>query len=336
MTTQATTPPDTTGGIWAGVRKAAVVISLLVMIIFTVFTINQVAQVVDLADRVNPLFGTIVLWTLIGALTLLVLAPVVMYFRLPPPLRPPSSDTGPEFEDHLTALRTRLARNPYVDGSPDTREEIEAALVTLASHADAAATETAGQVFLSTAISQSGRLDAFVVLGANIRLVLRIARIYVQRPTLRDITYLYANVAGTAFVAGEIDDLDISEQMEPIVASTMGGLAGVIPGLGTAANILTASVLSGAANAYLSLRIGHIARQYSGSLVIADKRRVRRSASAAAAGSLAQIVASGSGRLVRAMGRATASKATGTLANLFRFGRKDNDRVTDIPGTEPE
>ena len=87
MTTQATTPPDTTGGIWAGARKAAVVISLLVMIVFTVFIINQVAQVVELADRVNPLFGTIVLWTLIGALTLLVLAPVVMYLRQPRPDR---------------------------------------------------------------------------------------------------------------------------------------------------------------------------------------------------------------------------------------------------------
>jgi len=165
-------------------------------------------------------------------------------------------------------------------------------------------------VFLSTAISQSGRLDAFVVLGANVRLVFRIARIYLQRPTLRDMAYLYANVAGTAFVAGEIDDIDISEQMEPIVASTMGGLAGAGPGLGAAANIPTASVLSGAANAYLSLRIGHIARQYSGSLVIADRRRVRRLASSSAAAaaavaapSLAAIVGSGSSRSVKAMGR---------------------------------
>ncbi|MCJ7725841.1 MAG: hypothetical protein MUP76_05570 [Acidimicrobiia bacterium] len=335
MTAPTTTSVPTDRGIWSGARRAALVIALLVLVVFTIFVINQVSQVVDLADRVNPVFGTVVLWTLIGALGLLILAPIVMYLRLPPPLRPPATDSGPEFEEHLSALRVRLARNPYVEGSPQTREEIEAALVTLARHADAAAKQTAGQVFMSTAISQSGRLDAFVVLGANIRLVLQIARIYVQRPTLRDITYLYANVAGTAFIAGEIDDLDISEQMEPIVASTMGGLAGAVPGLGAAANILTASVLSGAANAYLSLRIGHIARQYSGSLVIADKRRVRRSASAAAAASLAQIVATGSGRLVRAMARATASKATGALANLFRFGRK-HDEDPDISGTGPE
>lgn len=335
MTAQTATPIPTDRGIWSGARRAAVVIALLVIVVFTVFVVNQVAQVVELADRVHPVFGTIVLWALIGALTLLVVAPVVMYLRLPPPLRPPATAIGPEYEEHLSALRVRLARNPYVEGSPDTREEIEAALVTLARHADAAARQTAGQVFMSTAISQSGRLDAFVVLGANIRLVLQIARIYVQRPTLRDIAYLYANVAGTAFIAGEIDDIDISEQMEPIVASTMGGLAGAVPGLGAAANILTASVLSGAANAYLSLRIGHIARQYSGSLVIADRRRVRRSASAAAAASLAQIVATGSGRLVKAMGRATASKATGALANLFRLGRKADDDP-DISGSGPE
>ena len=335
MTTPSTTPVPADGGLWAGARKVAVIAAIGVILTFTVFVVNQVAQVVALADKASPVFGTVLLWTLVAIFALLVLWPIVTYLRLPPPLRPPATDAGPEFEDHLAALRVRLHKNPYVEGSPQTREEIETALHTLGSHADAAAKEVAGQVFLSTAISQSGRLDAFVVLGANIRLVLRIARIYVQRPTLRDMTYLYANVAGTAFIAGEIDDMDISEQMEPIVASTMGGLAGAVPGLGAAANILTASVLSGAANAYLALRIGHIARQYSGSLVIADKRKVRRSASASAAASLASIVGSGSSRLVKAMGKATASRATGALVNLFRFGRKDDDG-TDISETGPE
>ena len=335
MTTQTVTPLEPARSVWSGARRALLVVAALVVIVFTVFVINQVAQVVDLADRVDPLFGTIVLWTLIAVLAALVLAPLVVYLRLPPPLRPPSTDTGPEFDDHLAALRSRLARNPYVEGTPQTREEIETALATLGDRADAAARQTAGQVFMSTAVSQSGRLDAFVVLGANLRLVLRIARIYVQRPTLRDITYLYANVAGTAFVAGELDDIDISEQMEPVIASTMGGLAGVIPGLGAAANLLTASVLSGTANAYLSLRIGHIARQYSGSLVIADKRKVRRSASAAAAGSLAAIVGSGTSRLVKAMGKATASTASGALAGLFRFGRS-SDPTPHRPGAEGE
>jgi len=323
-------------GMWAGARRLAVIAAGLVLILFVVFAINQVSQVVDLADRVNPLFGTIVLWSLIAILTVLVLTPIVMYLRLAPPLRPPADDTGPEFEAHLDALRSRLSRNRLVEGSPQTREEIEAALAGLGSRADDAAREVAGAVFLSTAISQSGRLDAFVVLGANVRLVSRIARIYYQRPTLRDMLYLYANVSATAFVAGEIDDLDISEQLEPIIAGTMGGLAGVVPGLGTAANLLTSSVLSGTANAYLALRIGHISRRYCGSLVIADRRRLRRSAAAAAAASLGQIVTVGSGRLIKAMGKATASRATGALANLFRFGRKGEDGTTDIPPDGPQ
>ncbi|MCB2224175.1 MAG: YcjF family protein [Actinobacteria bacterium] len=322
--------------LWRGARRLALLGAVLVLVVFTVFVVNQVAQVVDLADRTSPVLGDIVLWALVAVLAALVLAPLVLYLRLPAPLRPPATDEGPEFEEHLAALRKRLARNPHVDGSPQTRAEIEEALATLAGLADAAARAEAGRVFLSTAISQSGRLDTFVVLGANLRLVYRIARIYLQRPTLRDMTYLYGNVAATAFVAGEIDDLDISEQMEPIIASTFGGMAGMVPGLGVAANVLTASVLSGATNAYLALRIGHIARRYCGSLVIADRRGIRRSASAAAAGSLAQIVASGSGRLVKAMGKATASRATGAVSGLFRRGRRDEEADPHTPGAGPE
>ncbi len=94
--------------LWAGARRLAVIAAVMVLILFVVFVINQVAQVVDLADRVSPRFGTIVLRALIVILVILLPAPVVMHLRLAPPLRPPADDTGPEFEEHLDAPRTRL------------------------------------------------------------------------------------------------------------------------------------------------------------------------------------------------------------------------------------
>jgi hypothetical protein len=82
-----------------------------------------------------------------------------------------------------------------------TREEIESAVQHLSVEADLVVRKTASAVFLSTALMQNGRLDGLIVLFVQIQMVARIARIYVQRPSPRELVRLYANVAGTAFVA---------------------------------------------------------------------------------------------------------------------------------------
>src|SRR5690606_39938236 len=80
----------------------------------------------------------------------------------------------------------------------------------------------ASQVFLTTAISQNGSLDALLVLAAQSRLILQIARVYYQRPTVRDLTYLYSHVAAPALGAAELDDIDVSEQMQPVLPAVLG------------------------------------------------------------------------------------------------------------------
>ena len=132
-------------------------------------------------------------------------------------------------------------------------------------------------------------------------MVWRIARLYYQRPMLRDLIQLYANVAGTAFLAGEIEDVDISEQVEPVLSSALGAMAVSIPGFQLAASILVNSVLTGTANAFLTLRVGIIARRYCGSLVVAERRTLRRAASAEAAKLLGTIVRQGTTKLSRAL-----------------------------------
>ena len=90
--------------------------------------------------------------------------------------------------------------------------------------------DSAAAVFVSTAISQSGRLDTVFVLTAHFRMVWRIACVYSQRPALRDLINLYANVAATAFVAGELDEAEIGEQIEPILSSALGAVSLSVPG----------------------------------------------------------------------------------------------------------
>ena len=108
--------------------------------------------------------------------------------RMPRPLVPPASETGPEFDDHLKRLGERLAINPRVQLAairPIDRRGIEDALRVLDDDANAIVKQMATTVFLTTAVSQSGRLDALLVLAAQSRMVWRIAHLYYQRPSLQ-------------------------------------------------------------------------------------------------------------------------------------------------------
>ena len=153
-------------------------------------------------------------------------------------------------------------------------------------------------VFLTTAVSQSGRLDGLLVLAAQSRMVWRVAHLYYQRPSLREMLYLYANVAATSFVAGELDDLELHQMIQPVVAGTVGAVGGAIPGFQVMTSIMVNSLLSGSANAFLTLRVGIIAKDYCGSLVAEPRTQVRRAATAEAARLLSGIVKD-SGKRVR-------------------------------------
>jgi hypothetical protein len=268
---------------------------------FAVVVINQTAGVVQLAKEIDPTLGRFTLWGLLFAYTGMVGVPVVILLRMPRPLVPPSSDSGPQFEDHLTRLGERLAANPRVQLSahrPVNREAIEGALETLDRDATTIVKQMATTVFLTTAVSQSGRLDALLVLAAQSRMVWRVAHLYYQRPSLREMVYLYANVAATSLVAGELDDLELHQMIQPVVAGTLGAVGGAIPGAQVLTSIMVGSLMSGSANAFLTLRVGIIAKDYCSSLVAEPRTQVRRAATTEAARLLSGIVKE-SGKRVR-------------------------------------
>jgi hypothetical protein len=237
--------------------------------------------------------------------------------RLPRSLKPPRSEDTPEFATHVETLKGRLASNPLLTGeNHSSREDIEQALGLLGKKADEIIQRSASNVFITTAISQSGRLDTFLVLSVQSRMVWRIAQLYYQRPTLRDLLQLYANVVGTAFVAGELDDIDISQQLEPILSSTLGAVALSIPGLRAASSIVVSSLITGAANAFLTLRVGIVAKRYCGSLVVVEKRGLRRMATAEAAKLLGTIVKQGSARLTKILWSASKGKVSATFSGV--------------------
>ena len=292
------------------------VAAFVVVVGFIVFVVNQTAQVVALARTLSPTFGQVVLIALLIVYALVVVVGVVMFVRLPRALRPPSDATSPEYASYLKRLGARLTANPHLAGDQGPlrdRAGIDAALEILRTKARETMKRTASRVFLSTAISQSGRLDGLMVLAAQTRLVWQIAHIYNQRPTLRDMAQLYANVGATVFVVSEIEDLDVGEQIEPLITAVLGdSVLGLVPGAGVVATIVARSALDGAANAYLTLRIGAVCEQYCESRTAASRKDVRRDASVVAARMLGSVVSESGGALGKAI--VTVAKKKGAAA----------------------
>ncbi|UCF19498.1 MAG: DUF697 domain-containing protein [Gemmatimonadota bacterium] len=300
-------------------RRFAIFISILILVAFAVFLVNQTTQIVALAARISPLFAQALLWSLVAVFTICVLVPIYLFLRLPKRLVPPASDDVPEFDEHLKTLGKRLRANPALKGMPlDSRPDIESALSTLERHSDKLIQGAASQVFVTTAISQNGSLDAFLVLAVNSRLIWKLAHVYYQRPSLRDMIYLYANVASTALIASSLEEIDIAEQLEPVLATGVGSVAAVVPGTSLLLNSLT----TGAANAFLTLRVGIVAKSYCSALVLPPRGVLRRSAAVAAAGMLGTVTASGARRVTQGFVRASRRKVGGMVSGV-------GDRVED-------
>jgi len=114
--------------------------------------------------------------------------------------------------------------------------------------------EHAETVFLSTAISQNGRLDAIAVITINLKLIKNLVQKCGFRPTYASLGKLSLNVLGTAIIAENLEELDFSTLFP---SSTINALA-EIPLLKT----VTGSFAQGMGNALLSLRVGIICRNY--------------------------------------------------------------------------
>ena len=316
------------------IRTILLLLSFFLVVSFALFVINQTAQLVALADRLHPTAGDVAFWSLLVLYVMCLAVPAVLLLRLPRSLKVPADDSGAEFDHHLHELKMRLRRNDHVSAQPlDTQVDIEAALKVLADRADAVIQKTAGEVFITTAVSQNGSLDSVAVLAAQSKMTWTLARLYYQRPTLRELAYLYGNVAATAFVAAEIEDLDVAEQLQPVMSSVLGSFAGAVPGLQVVSTVAANSIFNGSANAFMTIRIGLIAKQYCGALVRPDRRLAKRSATAGAALMLGGVVTNGAKRVAGAFVAASTRSVTGAAKGAARgIGGMAKSAKTSVAG----
>jgi hypothetical protein len=306
------------------------------------------------ATAVHPVLGWLVAAALLAALALLVVFPVVRLLGLPRTLVPPRETSGPRWNRFVRRYAARLVQNrnlqddyPALDeltaaledsdavASGRLEEEVDRALRHLDRKAERIVKRHAALVFTTTAISQSGRLDAALVLSAQLRMVREVAHVYYQRPRLRELWRLYANVGTAGFLAGEIQD---SELLAVLGAPVTAGITSFIPVAGASplVSLLVNSLLDGSANAFLTLRIGVLARRYAGLKIEPDRGLVARSASLESAALLGEVVSRGAGRvalLTRRLILQSAAQGTSRAAKgVVGLGSSLFDKVLSLAG----
>jgi hypothetical protein len=301
----------------SGARRIIIAVVVLTTVCVASLIIAGVTSLISLADRIHPLAGNVVFWTIVLAGAGLAFYFAIAYAKLPSALIPPAETLGPKHDAYLEALRLRLAVNPKTRGLPvATEEEIETAIGVLSVEADSVVRKTASTVFLSTALMQNGRLDALILLFTQIQMVTRVARVYVQRPSPSEMIRLYANVAGTAFISSGLESLDLGEMVAPLATSVVPALKGGIPGLAGISALLVKCVSNGAANAFLTLRVGEVARRYCELTSRSSPELIRKSATTAAVQHLGRIVRENGALVVRKIWEAARSSGAAKLEDI--------------------
>ena len=235
----------------------------LLVIVFLIFVANQLIEVYHNLHLIDPILAIGVI-SFLGMLCLaLLVSPLIIYLKMPKALIFP--DKPEEWENYHSQLKNRLTKHPTVREmglNPFDDEDYLMIQEELNKRALEVINESAGAVFLSTAISQNGKLDAFTVLAAQFRQVWKVAHIYWQRPSMRNLWQLYTHVAVNSLAATGIEHLDLSRQIEPIIRAMLKSPARTVPLIGDAAHMITDSILEGSINAFLTLRVGIMTRNY--------------------------------------------------------------------------
>lgn len=323
--------------------KILVPLSILLIIGFLLFVVNQISGIYLLVRSSSVLYANILLAVLSVAALILVAWPLVIYLKMPSPLKLPKNES--EQKSYQKKLLKRLKSNKYLKKAalvPKDITSLPQAIELLDKEALKVIKETSNIVFLTTSVSQNGKLDALTVLVTQSRMVWKIAHIYYQRPTIRELIYLYANVGASTLLASEIEDLDISTQIEPVLQSFFRNSAGKsIPVIGPTANIILDSLMEGSTNAFLTLRVGNIASKYCGCYEVTTGEKIKKAAFSQSVNQLKEIVLKSSARIFTGLLKATKKAGTETLKSgweaiagaggkIFEGVRKQGKRVSSL------
>jgi hypothetical protein len=117
---------------------------------------------------------------------------------------------------------------------------------------------------------------------------------------------------------GTIEELDIEQQVEPIITPLVSGsVIGGIPGASGVSTFMITSIIDGAANALLTLRVGIITRRFFGYFSGPESLETKRLATIEASGMLGSIVIKSAGVVTDAVLKAS-KKRIGTISSSIK------------------
>lgn len=245
--------------------KAAAALFMLVILMLLVQLDLTAFQTVEV---LAPGWGWLAFVSLLALEAGAVLWLGLSWFARAPRLVLCDDPTEAERQAFARELERRLKKNPHVRaaGISATDENfLEKALDVLDARAGEEIRSNAKRVFLGTALSQNGRLDALIVFVSLARMVWRVSGIYNQRPTPAELWSVYSTVSSATFISFSIEALDIPQtitesmnELLPAVTPVMA--ASSVPLMGPMMQQCTSAVIDGAANCLLAIRAGVVTR----------------------------------------------------------------------------
>lgn len=137
----------------------------------------------------------------------------------------------------------------------------------------------AKNVFLTTAFSQNGKLDAIFILINQVKLISELVEVQRTRTNIKDLYKIYSNIILNSISADLLSEADLSTYIMSIMSSTS---ISNIPGASVTGAIVARSVLEGSANSILTLRVGYLTLEILKGENLSEKNRLRSSATSKA------------------------------------------------------
>ena len=248
-------------------KKRIIFFAILLMFLSIVFVAGQLAQTFEL---IIPGTGRYVVWSVLAISLIFIIYTTFKLITLPPALVPPDINSSIEKKMRFRKYQLRrlynnnqisevnskeikkiLIRQPSGSIEEMFKNYDELAIQTfddLDNKAKKIINHSARNIGIATAVSQNGTIDAFVVMGIQIKMIYNLARLYYSKPKPTELINLYLFVGGSAFFAYKAEG-GIKKLLETISDVPM-------------VRILAGSVINGSTNFLLTKRIGYLARQY--------------------------------------------------------------------------
>ena len=270
--------------VWAYVGAPLLFISLIF--------VSSIIEVGASLGESSPVLEWVYYGTLILICALFVVIPIVQVFskRLTNIAAIVDENGDATAADRMALARRFLANDQLTEDQrgrleyemtfkKDSSETLRELVSEAESRMDRAILARAKWSFAGVAVSQNGPLDGLMLFGLNCMLIRDLVRELGARPSYSELAKLYLGAFAGAFAMAQIEEANLLS-LAPALGGTMGR-----------------SIAQGAGAAFVTLRIGYMAKSYLLSGGTIDRAEARRASRTNARKSLASAITSGAKNL---------------------------------------